>query len=167
MDFSRWFSAFSLSRSLGTLRLLPSSCSLIGQSQRKWCPLHFQHFTGCFIFSCPISFESSCLGHFLMDHLDECPIIDPLSLPLLIAPIRLFTSFFKSIESYKIWWFISFYLFCILNISPRFSWVLEIVWRRLLVKSNNFWSISMINVHHWIAPFSPVKCIIEILLDQA
>ena len=35
MNFSRWFLAFSLSQSLGTLRLLPSSCSLIGQFRRK------------------------------------------------------------------------------------------------------------------------------------
>ena len=35
MNFSCQFSALSLSRSLGTLRLLPSSCSLIGQSRRK------------------------------------------------------------------------------------------------------------------------------------
>ena len=44
MEFSCWFSASCWSRSLGTLRLLPSSCSLIGQSRRKWCPPHSQHF---------------------------------------------------------------------------------------------------------------------------
>ena len=167
MDFSCWSLASCWSRSLGTLRLFPSSCSLIGQSRRRWCSPHFQHFTGYLIFTCSISFESSCLEHFLMDRLDECPIIDPLSLPLRIAPRRLFTSCCKPIESCKIWWFISCCLLCILSISRRFSWVLEIVWRRLPAKSNNFWSAAMINVHHWISLFSPMKCTIEILLDQA
>ena len=104
MNFSCWFSALGLSQSLGALWLFPSLCSLIGQSRHKWCPPYFQHFAGCFIFSCSISFESSCLVHFLMDHLDECPIIDPLSfpLPLRISPIRIFTSFCKPIESWKI-----------------------------------------------------------------
>ena len=92
MNFSCWFSSFNLPQSLGTLRLLPSSCSLIGQSRRKWCPPHSQHFTGCFIFTCSISFESSCLDRFLTGRLDECPITDPPSFPLLIAPRRLFTS---------------------------------------------------------------------------
>ena len=162
MDFSCWFSAFSSSRSLGTLRLLPSSCSLIRQSRRKWCPPHSQHFTGCFIFTCSISFESSCLDRFPTGHLDECPIADPPSFPLPIAPRRLFTSLCKPIESCKIWWFISLCLFCILRIFPRFSWVLEITWRRLPAKSNNFWSAAMINVHHLVSLFSPVKCTIEI-----
>ena len=162
MNFSHWFSAFSLSRCLVTLRLLPSSCSLIGQSRRKWCPTHSQHFTGCFIFTCSIYFESSCLDRFSTSRLD-----DPPSFPFPIAPRRIFTSLCKPMESCKIWWFISFYLFCILSISPIFSWVLEIIWRRLPAKSNNFWSAAMINVHHRVSLFSPVKCTIEILSNQA
>ena len=167
MKLSYWFSAFSLSRSLGTLWLLPSSSSLIGQSRHKWCPPHLQHLTDCFIFTCSISLESSCLDCFLSGRLDNCPITDLPSFPLLIAPKRLFTSLCKPIESYKIWWFISLCLFCILSISPRFSWVLEITWRRLPAKSNNFWSAAMINVHHQVSLSSPVKCTIEILSDQA
>ena len=54
-----------------------------------------------FHWPCSISFESSCLEHFLMDRLDECPIIDPLFFPLWIAPRRIFTSC-KQIESCKI-----------------------------------------------------------------
>ena len=92
-SFSCWFWAFSSSTSLGTLWMLPSWCSLVGQFRRQWCPPLFQHFTSCFIFTGSISFESSCLERFLMDRLDECPIIDPLSFPLRIAPRRIFTSF--------------------------------------------------------------------------
>ena len=73
MDFSCWFLAFSWSRSLGNLWLFPSSCSLIGKSWRKWCPPHLQYLTGCFIFTCSISFESSCLDRFLSGRLDNCP----------------------------------------------------------------------------------------------
>ena len=120
-NFSCWFSALGLSQSLRTFWLLPSLCSLIGQYQHKWCPPHSQHFTSCFIFTCSISFEPSCLDHFLSGRLDECPIADLPSFPLLIAPRRLFTSLCKPIESCKIWWFISFFLFCILSISPRLS----------------------------------------------
>ena len=82
MSFSCWFLAFSSSLNQGTLWLLPSLCSLVGKSWHKWCPPHFQHFAGCFIFTHSISFESSCLECFLTYFLDKCPIIDPLSLPL-------------------------------------------------------------------------------------
>ena len=37
MDLSCWFLAFSLSQSLGILWLLPSLCSLVGQSRRRLC----------------------------------------------------------------------------------------------------------------------------------
>ena len=84
------FQLIPKSRNFVAANLLMFPCWVVSA---KWCPPHFQHFTGCFIFTCSISFESSCLEHFLMDRLDECPIIDPLSFPLQISPIMLLPPF--------------------------------------------------------------------------